>query len=155
MNPLSCESVTDLLPHRMRNNIREIDRLRVDRHLERCASCRAQSELVGLVSQARPAVPAGLHERVASAAAARHAPRRHARAAAAAAAGIVLALMTGGLLVWRVQSYDRGETPAAEDLTATATIQAVRPDDALLAGGPEFARLSVEELATLLAEMDQ
>lgn len=155
MNSLSCESITDLLPDRVRNNIGEIDRLRVDRHLERCATCRAQSELLGLVARSRPAVPAGLHERVAGAVAARLAPRRHARAGIAAAAGIVLALVTGGLLVMRVRSYDGAETPAAEDVTAPATIQAVRPDDPLLAGGPEFARLSVEELATLLAEMDR
>lgn len=155
MNTSSCESITDLLADRVRNNIGPIDRLRVDRHLERCASCQAQSELLAMIERTRPAVPAGLQARIAGAVAARPRPRRRARAGLAAAAGIVLALVTGGLLVMRVQSYGGGETPTGEDLTATATMQAVRPDDPLLAGGPQFARLSVDELATLLAEMDR
>lgn len=156
MKPLSCEAVTDLLPDRVRGDgggIGEIDRRRLERHLARCAPCRAESELLGLIADARPAVPAGLHARVASAVAGWRAPKRRVPAGMAAAAGIVLALVTGGLLVIQVQSFE--ETAAAGTQASAATIQDVRPYDPLLSGGPQLARLSVDELATLLAEMDR
>lgn len=152
MNPLCCESVTDLLPDRLRDRLGEIERLAVDRHVERCSSCRAQKQLLQSILRARADVPAGLEARVQGAVAARAVPGRAARGDLAAAAAVVVALLTGGLVISQVGLLR--DDQSVQDADLTADIQALRPDDPLLQGGPGFDRLSLEELSTLLAELD-
>ena len=151
MNGMSCDTITDLLPDRLVDRIGELERLAVDEHLRGCAECRAHRALLIAVRDSGAPVPAGLHERVVQAVAARPARRSWTPAHFAVAATIVFALLGGGVFLAGDGGPDR---PGADGDPGVATVPASSFDDPLLHGGPGLGRLSIDELQILLAELD-
>lgn len=143
-----CESIRDDLP-RYAAAALAADRLRaVERHLQACAECRAEHELLVLLRTPLQ-VPPALEARVRRAVAATPARGRPVLARVALAAGIAAAAVTGTLLVTRDDD---------EPVVASAAIEAAGLDwaartDPLLHGGPGLEQLSDDELELLLEEI--
>jgi len=148
MNDAQCEPVRDSIPDFAAGRLSPAEAAAVQAHLDGCADCRAEAELVGLLFAGRPAVPAGLAEDI----------ERHVRVrrrggtrpwwglAAAAVAAVALGIGV----------TNRSE-PALEEVPAyVSEMQGLSPwvsDDGLIAGAPALDDLSDEALMTLLDEL--
>lgn len=74
MSRLDCDTVLDLLPERAAGRLDEDTAAAVERHLETCAECRAEAELVRRIAERTVSPPADLQARVVAAVKARPAP---------------------------------------------------------------------------------
>ena len=171
---MTCERVCDLLPDWVEGRLEADEAAAIRTHVESCAECAAEAEVVRLIATAGPvSAPEGLEARVVAAtlAAARDLrvsggsqsdvrPIRPRWAvpqwALGAAAVLVLALGTPLLMDRMADSSDADtivDTPveiaAVEDPIATVWAS----DDGLIAGAPVLETLTDEELALLLEEM--
>lgn len=143
-----CDSIRDDLPH-YAAAVLESDRMRtVERHLQECADCRAEHELL-VVLRTPLQAPAGLEARVRHAVAAAPARRRRIHGRAVLAAGIAAAAVTGTLLVTR----DTDDPVVAATGVDPVGLGWATRTDPLLHGGPGLEQLSDEELEQLLEEM--
>lgn len=144
MNRYDCEAIRDLLPSLMRGEMLPHETTVAELHLDTCAECRAEADIVRVLQETLAPVPAGLESRVISAVRRRSllrgTPARLALAATLAAAVI------GGSLV-----YDRGRNGSDLDVEAVTWAAA---QDPLLHGSSELHELSVEQLELLLEEME-
>lgn len=144
MNRYDCEAIRDLLPSLMRGEMLSYDATSAELHLEGCAACRMEADIVRLMQESIAPVPAGLESRV-IAAVHRHRARRGLPARLALAATLAAAVVGGSVL------YDRfGSTSLDIDAVSWAAAR-----DPLLHGDSELHDLSVEELELLLEELDR
>lgn len=168
---MTCETILDRLADRVAERVGPVERAEIDRHLEVCAECRSEAEVLRALRIAGPAtVPVGLEGRIRSAVAAEGAvgsgtdtlsitsgrgsrPGRVPSWALGAAAVFVLALGTP-FLVDRMESPDAALSDGSE-LEADVPIASVwTSDDGLIAGAPALETLTDEELALLLEELE-
>jgi hypothetical protein len=155
MSEMNCEAVADLLPDWIADRLGPAEAARVDAHVRACADCAADAAVVRALRAARPAVPAGLSDRIAAGLredevavpAAGGAWSGWRRWATSAAAVLVLAV---GTFVLRA-----GDPAASVDLGAVAVEESVWiADDGIVAGAPVLDGLSEDALAALLEEME-
>jgi anti-sigma factor RsiW len=151
-----CEATRDLLPLRIRQELPPHEATAVDAHVSGCTACGAELALVQRLAAARPAVPAGLEQRVLLAVR-RPAPRRWVPAGVGMAA-VLAGLLIGGVLVLQRAGYEPAADPVPvsvvlENGTAPVVSWAL-PDDPLLHGGSTLQELSAEQLELILAELE-
>ena len=148
MSNSQCELVRDAIPDFVAGRLPGADSASVQSHLDGCAECRAEAELVGLLFAARPTVPAGLVESLEVQARSRRPAVTRPWWGLAAAAVAAVALGIG------VSS--RSESPVEPVPAYVAEMQGLSPwvsDDGLIAGAPALDDLSDEDLMTLLDEL--
>ena len=112
---MTCETARELLPELSAGGLDVGLESALERHLERCASCAAEKEVVALV-----------------------------RATA------VFALLTGGLLLRDYAGDDADVEPGLAEVTLGWPLV----QDPILRAAPALHDLSVEELESLLAELE-
>lgn len=151
MNENVCAWVAERLPEWAAGILSGPERDRLEVHLEACASCRADAELIRLLRAGRPRAPGGLAERIrAGVRFERNASSRPwwgvaAAAVAALAIGIGVTSSRGGSATVTVPAY-----AAVADTTESAIWLS---DDGLVAGAPALDDLSDQALQQLLQEM--
>lgn len=144
-----CDEVRDLLPAHARGELLPHETAALDGHLVHCARCRDEAEVVHMLQDALAPVPHHLEERVLSAVRTVR-PRRVLRPRLALAATLAAAVAGGALL------FARPGEPVAETAAVDArTLSWAAAEDPLLHGRSELQQLSVEELETLVAELER
>ena len=149
MKSLDCDRVRELLADRDRDGVVPWGKAQVDAHLDACEACRADAEVVRMVRADAITLPAGLEERVVMAVRRPSPRRRWMPSHLALAASVVFALLAGGLLL-----RDPDMTNDAPPIGDVAIDVGPVIDQPLLQGAPSLADLSVDELESLLAELD-
>lgn len=151
MNEISsCAWVGEHLPEWAAGTLSSAEIAALDAHLEGCASCRADGELVRLIRAGRPAVPDVLADRIRDGIPRRRTVSSHpwwglgAAAVAVLAIGIGVTLNRGGMANVTVPAY-----AAADTTEGTMWLS----DDGLIAGAPALDGLSNQALEELLQEM--
>jgi predicted anti-sigma-YlaC factor YlaD len=145
MNSFDCEAIRDLLPSLTRGELLSHEATLAQLHLDSCAACRAEAEIVRVLQTTLTPVPAELEARVLTAVRRRGLLRG--RPARLALAATLAAAVIGGSLI-----YDRAGVTSDLDVEAVSWAAA---QDPLLHGGSQLSELSMEELEMLLAELDQ
>jgi predicted anti-sigma-YlaC factor YlaD len=145
MNPYDCEAIRDLLPALVRGQMLPHEETLAQLHLDACAQCSAEADIVRMLRTTLAPVPAGLEARLI--AAVRRRSFLRGRPARLALAATLAAAVIGGALM-----YDR--TGVGMDLDIEAVSWAAAQDP-LLHGGSELHELSVEQLELLLEELDR
>jgi predicted anti-sigma-YlaC factor YlaD len=143
MNPFDCEAIRDLLPSLTRGEMLSHEKVLADLHLDACADCRAEADIVRAIQVLAP-IPDGLEARVITAV-----NRRRiggARSARMALAAMLAMAVVGGALI-----VDRVTGGADLDVEAVSWAAA---DDPLLHGASELHELSIEQLELLLEELE-
>jgi len=141
-----CETV-DRLPEFVADRLSGPEAGQVRAHLEQCADCRDEIAVIRALRADQVAYPAGLEERVRSAVRAGPAQRwRMGRVAIAA--GLVFTLATAGVVA------RQGAGPSPEDPEALAPPPWPSADEPLMRGGPALNQLSLDELESLLEELE-
>lgn len=151
MMSIGCDTVRELLPVLDRGTPAEV-RQAAEVHLESCAECRAERDVLHAVARALPEVPAALEARVLAAQQARLGARRWGSPAQLAMAATLVAAVIGGTLLIDGASL-RQASPALPTDTGVAAALLPAVADPLLQGSllPE---LTEAELEALLEEMD-
>lgn len=166
MRPATCDLVRDRLPDALAGRMPPDEARVVLGHLDDCAACAAEAELVRMLRRNAVRAPGGLEAQVKAALAAR--PRRWSFGVTRPAliAATVGAALLGGAALLRQQQ--RAGAPAAPPVSVAApdsrTISAadghalMQPlpgatDESLYSSTTSLDDLSVEELQTLLKEM--
>ena len=150
MNDMRCETAREWIPDLVGSRLDAAEAARVSAHLDTCADCRAEADLVRLLFAGRPDAPAGLSTRIRAAV---HADRqttgRHPWWGLAAAAVAALALGIG------VASTGVKDTTTVPGYVAAGTNSgdAWYSDDGMIAGAPALDGLSNDALQTLLEEL--
>lgn len=148
---MTCEIARDLLPELVSGALDRALADAVERHLDVCAACAAERGVVALVRAAVVRPPAGLESRVVRAVRtggrAQRLPQARRLAVAAMAA---FAVLTGGLLLRGVVSDETEPAPGMADVTLGWPVV----QDPILRATPALHDLSVEELESLLAELE-
>jgi hypothetical protein len=153
MTMLTCETVRDRMPELAAGLLVDEEADPVERHLDACAACSDERELVLLLRGTAPAPPPGLDARIGRAVrtGATVAARRRTVPSFAIAAGAAFALLTGSLIV-------RGGIGAGGEGTGAAvrevTLGWPTVADPILRAAPVLSDLTVEELESLLAELE-
>ncbi|MFQ5536347.1 MAG: zf-HC2 domain-containing protein [Gemmatimonadota bacterium] len=144
-----CVAVREFLPEWASGRMPEAERRAVTEHLEKCAACREEAELVRLLYVGRDSVPGALVREISRAVRSRRVRRRrHAWWGLAAAAVAVLAL---GIGVASYRTSDEEPTLfASEDLPGSVWVT----EDGEVAGAPAWDELSDDELEALLQELN-
>jgi anti-sigma factor RsiW len=158
MTGYDCNTVRDLIPAHVRNELLPHEAAAAASHLAGCNSCAEEAAVVKLVYAAQPLVPAGLEARVLLAVR-RPAPRQPwAPGRLAVAATVAAALLGGGLVLERaglLRSWlDPSSAVVTLDATEASTFSWAAAEDPLLHGSSALQQLSVEELELLLAELE-
>lgn len=150
MTTLACESIRDLLPEFVREELRADEMAAVDAHLETCGECRAEREAIASILTPIAPLPAGFEQRVLQAV---RTPRRalFRPGRVAMAATVVFALVTAGVIL-ETGLLEGG--PGSEETSNVQTLDWTRGDPVLLRGGLDLSALSEDELLQLLEEMD-
>lgn len=151
MTDVRCETARELIPDLVGERLSAAEASRVAAHLDTCADCRAEAELVRLLHAARPQVPVGLAGRVLAAVRADRPRGRRPWWGLAAAAVAVLALGIG------VASRSPTDTVTGVPgfvAQGTSTSGAWVSDNGMVAGAPALDGLSDAALQTLLEEME-
>jgi len=149
MNEIGCAWVGERLPEWAAHTLPAAETAALDAHLESCASCRADAEIVRLVRASRAPVPETLADRIGEGIPWRRSVASHpwwglgAAAVAVLAIGIGVMSNRGGVADVTVPAY------AAADTTGTIWLS----DDGLIAGAPALDGLSDQALEELLREM--
>jgi predicted anti-sigma-YlaC factor YlaD len=161
MNRYDCDTVRDLVPALTRNALLPHEAAAAEAHLESCADCRSEAEIVALIQATSPAVPVGLEARVLLAVRrpVMAAPRRWAPARLAMAATVAAALLGGSYALQRTgvlgpQTDEAGVPLVVLDASAASAFNWAAAEDPLLHGSSDVHELSAEELELLLAELD-
>ncbi len=153
MNQPTCEHVRDVYPDVSNGSADAAVVREVHAHLATCAECRAECAVVDAVRAQQIAVPAGLQQRIAQAAARR--PRwQVSRARLALAATLAAALIGGGLFLRLDRSEPAAQLTPAQVRASAPGLGAVGVEAAMLSGKSSLDDLSVEQLETLLGEME-
>lgn len=144
MNRYDCEAIRDLLPSLTRGEMLPHEATVAELHLDTCAECRAEADIVRILQETLAPVPAELETRVIGAV--RRRSRLRGTPARLALAATLAAAVIGGSLF-----YDRAGAGSDFDVEAVswAAVQ-----DPLLHGDSELHELSVEQLEFLLEEME-
>lgn len=150
MTTLVCESVRDLLPEFVREELRAAEMAAVEAHLETCAECRAEHAAIASIRTPIAPLPAGFEQRVLRAV---RSPRRafFRPGRVAMAATVVFALVTAGVIL-ETGLLEQGAS--SEESLNVQTIDWTSGDPVLLRGGLDLGALSEDELLQLLEEMD-
>jgi anti-sigma factor RsiW len=156
MNTLNCETIRDLLPELLSDRVSASMTTAVRAHLASCEECRAELALARAISEAVPAMPAGLDRRV-LAAATRPRATMWTRGRLAAAASVAIAIV--GASMWWSELGPRNEErlgthPVVNVQRETAGAGFIGVDDAFATGASSLGDLTVEELEKLLLELD-
>ncbi|CAN5761468.1 hypothetical protein BH23GEM10_BH23GEM10_10280 [soil metagenome] len=159
MSIYDCEAMRDLLPVFVHGESLPHERAAAELHLDVCADCAREAELVRLLQHAFEPMPAGLETRVLNAV--RAAPPgptpRFAPARLAMAATVALTLIGGAFALnyLRAPGGEPGQLLTAEfDLPGAALFGWVAYGDPMLHGGATLDELTVGELELLLAELE-
>lgn len=144
MNRYDCEAIRDLLPSLMRGEMLPHEATIAELHLDTCADCRAEADIVLLLQETLAPVPAGLETRVIRAVRRRN--LLSGRPARLALAATLATAVIGGLLI-------HGRAGTGSDLDVEAVTWAAAQDP-MLHGSSELHELSVEQLELLLEEME-
>ncbi len=150
MSEISCAWVGEHLPEWAAGALPSAETAALDVHLEGCASCRADAEVVRLIRAGRPAVPDVLADRIRDGIPRRRVASSHpwwglgAAAVAVLAVGIGVMSSGGGVSNVTVPAY-----AAADTTEGTMWLS----DDGLIAGAPALDGLSDQALEELLQEM--
>ena len=142
-----CGAIRELIPGLVAARLRADEAARVLGHVETCADCRAEMELVTLLHATRAEAPAGLLDRI-TRETARGRPVRTWWGISAAA---IAALALGIGIVSEDASVPGSEVPAF--VTEAEEGEIWLSDDGLVAGAPAFDDLSDEALLQLLDEL--
>lgn len=144
-----CAQVQEDLPDFVAGRLAAAPSECVQAHLDTCDDCRAESELVALLFDARPAMPAGLTERIQARVRTRRAMliRPWWGLAAAGLAAVALGIGVSS------RSEPAGDTVPAYVADLDGSLSPWVSDDGLIAGAPALDGLSDEALMTLLEEM--
>ena len=145
MNRYDCGAIRDLLAPLVRGEMLPHEAASAQLHLDECAECRAEGEIVRLLQESLASVPDGLETRVLTAVRRRN--LMWGRPARLALAATLAAAVIGGPLM-----FDRSRGDSVSDLDAVSWAAARDP---LLHGHSELPELSVEELEVLLEELDR
>lgn len=150
MTDLNCEYVRDVYPDVLNGRVDGSAARLVYAHMAACDECRAEAALLeALHAQPAQAPPAGLHERIVLNAVRARSRRRWSRSDLAMAATLAAALIGGSVIM----QGRRAETGKRTVVSETA-IGFVNVDGIMLSGKASLDDLSVEELETLLGEME-
>lgn len=151
---MTCEIVRDRVPDLEAGVLEADEALEMERHFEECPACADERAVVDLVRASAPEPPAGLEARIREAVRtppAGVALRQRSVPSFAVAAGIVFVLLAGGLLMQNgVLPGGSAESPPVEEVTFGWP----HVSDPILRTAPVFSGLSVEELESLLAELE-
>jgi len=148
MSDIGCERAREGIPEYAFGGLHPEERAALAAHLEACEDCRAEAELVALLSASRPEVPPALAGRIQSALEARTRPVMRPWWGLAAAAVAAVAL---GIGVSSRQPTDSIDVPAYAAGVEEGGMWL--SDDGLIAGAPALDDLSADALEQLLAEM--
>lgn len=151
MSELNCEYVRDVLPDVLAGRAPADVSAVVQAHLVSCDDCRAEAALLELL-RTPATVPAGLHERVVSAASKTRTRTRFRRSDLAMAATLAAAVIGGSVLLETRNSPVVQAT--APGVTHVQSLGAVGVEDAMLSGKASLDDLSVEQLEQLLGEIE-
>jgi predicted anti-sigma-YlaC factor YlaD len=153
MTPSNCEYVRDVLPELVAGTLSSVDEAALRSHLQSCADCQAELELVTAVSRARLTVPDGLHARVVSASRNRRTPAWSGRMTVAAS--IAIAVIGGSVLLMQRDAVPDVAVPKAVQSEPPAESGAgwLSVEDAFVSGTASLRDLSEDELKTLLSEL--
>jgi hypothetical protein len=141
---LNCEYVREAYPDVLNNVADTATTTAVRSHIARCAECREEAALIEELHRAVVQVPAGLHQRIAvqlSQPAVRPFRLRNLAYAATVAAAVI-----GGSILLN----PRQEEPAPD----SAGLGFVTVEDAMVSGTSSLGDLTIEELETLLGEIE-
>lgn len=148
MNGTGCDRVREAIPELVAGGLGSDERADVAAHLETCADCQAEAELISLLAASRPEPPTGLSLRIQRSVGRRRPMVRHPWWGLAAAAVAAVAL---GIGVTSRQGGTDAEVPAY--VAGTQTEDLWLTDDGLLAGAPALDGLSDDALEQLLEEI--
>lgn len=151
---LTCDRVQDLLPELARGGLDGTERAALEAHLEDCAECRAEYDVVRAVSASVPAVPGALAARVLSATRARPRARRWGSPGQLAAAATLAAAVIGGALLFDGGGAPRPAPQSESEPAAAAEVAVPMLDDPVLRGGSLLGDLTEAELQALLEKME-
>src|SRR5688500_13566703 len=146
-NDTDCGAVRELIPDLVAARLLAADAVRVQRHVQTCADCRAELKIVSLLHATRAEAPAGLLDRIARDAA----ERRPARTWWGISAAAIAALALGIGVVSNDASAPSSEVPAF--VREAEEGESWLSDDGLVAGAPALYDLSDEALLELLDEL--
>lgn len=152
MMKLNCEYVREVYPELLHQRLDPEIAESVRRHLAECAECRADAALMTGIFEAPVAVPAELEGRVLTHVRAQPAARQRSRHYLLAAT-IAAALLSGGLLMNRVQST-RNSGPVVHNDADAGGLGVIGVDQAMVSGKVSLQDLTVEELEQLLGEIE-
>jgi predicted anti-sigma-YlaC factor YlaD len=148
MTTIGCEMARERIPDWVGGRLAPSDSAEVSFHADGCDDCRAEAELVALLSTGRPNVPAGLADDLRAAVRYRRSSVARPWWGALAAGVAALALGIG------VSSGDgMGEVEIPAFAASTEEAELWLSDDGLIAGAPALEDLSDEALLTLLEEL--
>jgi predicted anti-sigma-YlaC factor YlaD len=149
MTNLNCEYVRDVYPDVLHGKADASLAQRVRAHIAACDECRDEAMLLEVLYAQPAQPPAGLHERVVLNVTRPQSRWRWSRSDLAMAATLAAALIGGGVIMQsnRAQTGERA-------IAAEAAIGFVGVEGIMLSGKGSLDDLSVEELETLLGEME-
>ena len=148
MSDMGCEGAREAIPGYVVGGLSPAARTEVRAHLDTCAECREEAELVALLSASRPEVPTALAGRIQSAL------ERRGRWVLRPWWGLAAAALAAVALGIGVTSRRQG--PGVEVPAYVAGVDEEGlwlSDDGLIAGAPALDGLSDDALEQLLAEM--
>ena len=151
MNEFNCEYVREVYPDVLHGQAEAATVAAVRAHLDACAECREEAELIELLLSVRQQVPAGLHDRVVTTL--QTAPRRSRfpRKYMALAATLAAALIGGSLLLDTTQPTD---PRAGAESPKNGGLGVITVEAAMVTGTGSLQDLTVEELEQLLGEIE-
>lgn len=155
MTKPTCEVVRDRLPGLENGEMSAEEARIVESHVAVCVACAEERAIIRLIRETAPVPPPGLEARIGralrSAPAAALSGRPGTMPPFAVAAGVAFVLLTGSLLLrgGAMPGIEREDVPAAG-----VTLGWPHVSDPILRTAPVLNDLTVEELETLLAELD-
>lgn len=153
MTKLNCEYVRDIYPDALHGRMDPELAQRVREHVALCDDCAAECALVAAIYHHQTPLPAGLPERVITAATQ---PRRRAliRPAHLAMAATLAAALIGGAILIDTQQPLPGQQKQPTARRGVLHVGAVGVDATMMTGKTSLDDLSVEQLEKLLGEME-
>lgn len=146
MKTLNCEYVRDVYPDVLNGTAASELAQAVRAHVASCDECRGEVAVLEMIHAAPVTVPAGLHARVTKAVLQPKQRWRFSRNELAMVATLAVALIGGSVLL-QTTSQPRPEE-------AKQGFGFVSVEDAMMSGKASLDDLSVEELETLLQEIE-
>lgn len=157
MNGPACEAVRDRLLEYRAGALGALDAAATRAHLDRCAECASEVELLRDLDGARRKAPEGFAERVMAA----YRGEREATGFGARFRALPLAAALAGILIVGAVIARTGfgpatpaDDPAATQVEAGLAILPWPGDDGVLAGAPALDALTNDEIEALLEELD-